>query len=80
MLEEDLKKLLKELIDGQQKKLFKMGRSFVPTLTEEDLLQPNDYVELEHNPLFRYEEGVIEGLKTAEMAILALLQDLKNQV
>lgn len=76
-MEKDLKELLRELIDGQQQKLLKMGREVIPTLTSEDLLQPNDYPELEHNPLFRYEEGVLEGLQTTEMALLAYLQDQK---
>ena len=73
-----IKALLKELIAGQEKKLFKMGRAVVPTLTSEDVLQPNDYPELENNPLFRYEEGVLEGLKTTEMALFAHFQDEKN--
>lgn len=75
MSPEQLEILFEELIGGQHKKLFKMGRQIVPRLTEEDLLQPNDYPELEHNPLFRYEEGVIEGLKTAQMAILSRLKE-----
>lgn len=74
-MDEEIKALVKELITGQEKKLFKMGREIVPTLTTEDILQPNDYPELENSPLFRYEEGVLEGLKTAEMALLALEQD-----
>jgi hypothetical protein len=76
-MNEKMKTLLKELIQGQEKKLLKMGRSIVPTLTSEDVLQPNDYPELENNPLFRYEEGVLEGHKTTEMALLALFQDEK---
>ncbi len=72
---DEIKGLLRELIVGQQKKLLKMGRQIVPRLTEEDVLQPNDYPELECSPLFRYEEGVLEGLQTTEMALLAYLQD-----
>lgn len=72
-----IKALLRDLITGQEKRLFKMGRELVPKLTTEDILQPNDYPELENNPLFRYEEGVLEGLKTAEMALFAHFQDEK---
>ncbi|MCH9632548.1 MAG: hypothetical protein S4CHLAM6_08860 [Chlamydiae bacterium] len=74
-MEDEIKDLLSELIVGQKKKLLKMGREIVPRLTEEDVLQPNDYPELESNPLFRYEEGVLEGLQTTEMAMLAWLKD-----
>lgn len=71
----EFQKLFEELIEGQQKKLFQMARQIVPNLTEDDLLQPNDYPDLEYNPLFRYEEGVMEGLKTAQMAIGARLKE-----
>lgn len=63
--------LLEELEAGQQKALLTLGRRIVPLLTEEDLLQPNDYPELEENPHFRYEEGVLAGIRTAMMAIRA---------
>jgi len=62
-------KLMEELIEGQKKVLLEVGRRFVPTLTPEDMLQPNDYLELEENPYFRYEEGVLAGLQTAQMAL-----------
>jgi hypothetical protein len=54
-------------IDYQREKLLKMGRAIVPTLTPEDILQPNDYLELEQNPCFRYEEGVLQGMLTLQM-------------
>lgn len=74
-MEEKLRALIEELVAGQEKKLMKMGREIIPTLTSEDILQPNDYPDLENNPLFRYEEGVLEGLKTTQMALYALIQD-----
>ncbi len=74
-MEEKIQKLLHELVEGQNKKLYKMGRDIVPYLTPEDLLQPNDYPSLENNPLFRYEEGVLEGIKTVDMALKALFKE-----
>ena len=41
------------------------------------LMQPNDFPDLENNPLFRYEEGVLEGLLTARMALKQELVTLK---
>jgi hypothetical protein len=76
--EKELEKLLDEILQGQKEKLLACGRSFIPTLTPEDLLQPCDYPILEQNPHFRYEEGVIEGLMTAKMAILALISHRGN--
>lgn len=60
-----------ELIALQRKKVFNCALRILPHLTEDDILQPNDFPQLEMNPHFRYEEGVLEGLMTARMAYLA---------
>lgn len=66
-----MEKLFDELIEAQRKKLFNSARRILPRVTADDLLQPNDFPELENHPHFRYEEGVLEGLLTARMAYLA---------
>lgn len=60
---------LLQMIEQQRKKLLQVGREFVPTLTSEDVLQPFDYPELENNPHFRYEEGLLAGLESAFYAL-----------
>ena len=60
-----------ELITLQRKKVLNCALRIIPHLTEDDILQPNDFPALEMNPHFRYEEGVLEGLLTARMAFLA---------
>jgi hypothetical protein len=60
-----------ELITLQRKKVLNCALRIIPHLTEDDILQPNDFPALEMNPHFRYEEGVLEGLMTARMAYLA---------
>jgi hypothetical protein len=67
--------LMAELVNYHQEQVLKLGRRIIPRLTPEDVLQPNDYPELENNPHFRYEEGMLSGIQTAQMAIRAL----KNQ-
>lgn len=74
-MKEEIKKLVDEIIQAQSDKVLACGRAIVPTLTSEDVLQPCDYPELEHNPLFRYEEGVLAGAHTVRSALLALLQE-----
>lgn len=69
---EKIEILLKELVQFHQNQLLKSGRRIIPHLTPEDLLQPNDFQELEFNPLFRYEEGVLAGIQTVQMALQAL--------
>ncbi|MEZ5314870.1 MAG: hypothetical protein R3E91_01475 [Chlamydiales bacterium] len=70
-----IKQLLNEMVEGQREKVLCCGRHFIPTLTLEDVLQPNDYPELEHNPHFRYEEGVLDGLQTMRAALLTLFNE-----
>lgn len=60
--------LFDEMISAQEEKLYAMGEKIVPHLTRDDLLQPNDFPQLENHPIFRYEEGLLEGLRTARMA------------
>jgi hypothetical protein len=64
--------LLEEMAEEQRKKLLAYGRRIIPTLTGDDILQPNDFPELEHHPEFRYEEGLLAGLQAAQMAIRAM--------
>lgn len=61
-----------DLIASQKKTLLVCAKRIVPGITADDLLQPNDFPELELHPHFRYEEGVLEGLLTARMAYLSL--------
>lgn len=70
-VKEKLLIVLNEIKALQKKRLLECGRSFVPHLTEDDILQPNDFAELEENPFFRYEEGVLAGIQMVESAILS---------
>jgi len=64
-----VEKILQELEKGQRTKLLELGRRIVPTLTPEDMLQPNDYLELENHPEFRYEEGILAGILSTAAAL-----------
>ncbi|MEM7174908.1 MAG: hypothetical protein AAF443_03125 [Chlamydiota bacterium] len=75
MSKKKLEQLLDELVAYQEKKLLNCGSAIVPRITADDILQPNDYPELENHPYFRYEEGVLKGIQEARMAILAWQRD-----
>ncbi len=72
---EEIKKLIEEMVSSQETKLLSCGRMLVPRLTTEDVLQPNDYPELENNPYFRYEEGILAGMQTIRTALLAYFKE-----
>lgn len=74
-MKEEIIQLIDEITALQQEKVLKCGRAFVPTLTSEDAMQPNDYPILENNPHFRYEEGVLEGVQSVRMALLAFFKE-----
>lgn len=57
-----------ELIEGQKQKLYLIAKRIIPSITPEDLLQPNDFPLLENHPEFRYEEGVLHGFLAAQFA------------
>ncbi len=76
----EINALLEELIIEQRKTLLKEGKRLVPTLIEDDLLQPNDFPMLEVNPSFRYEEGILAGFLSCKAAINALQRENSLQV
>ena len=64
--------VIQEILEMQHKKTLACGRRIIPALTADDMLQPNDFPLLENHPEFRYEEGVLEGIRTVHMALRAL--------
>lgn len=73
----DVEKLFDEMIHLQEEKLLLFASKIIPYITKDDLLQPNDFPELEFHPLFRYEEGILEGLLAAKAACLRLSKEQK---
>ncbi len=61
--------MLNELIENQKKALLALAVRIVPGVTDDDLLQPNDFPALENHPEFRYEEGVLHGFLAAYAAL-----------
>lgn len=68
-MQEETVRLLEQLIADQERKLFACAKQIVPTITPDDLLQPNDFPALEHHPFFRHEEGILDGLRIAATAL-----------
>jgi len=75
-MKQQLEALFNELIDLQEKKLLSYAATIIPNITTDDILQPNDYPELENHPFFRYEEGVLKGLHSAKMAVLSQQKEI----
>ncbi len=70
--------LLDELILSERKKMIDLAKEILGIpLTEDDLLQPNDFPELEGNPHFRFQEGIVIGLLTFQSAYLSSAKRLE---
>ena len=67
-----IENMVNEIVESQRSQLLRLGRRIIPNLTPEDMLQPNDYPELEHDPSFRYEEGFLAGVQSVQMALAAI--------
>ena len=70
-LEGALEKLFDQMISQQRKKVLKLAREAVPHISSEDVLNPHDYPELKAHPTFEYEDGLLAGLLSAQMAFRA---------
>lgn len=71
-----MEKIFEEMVIQQKKRMIRCAREIIPYISEDDLMQPNDFPLLENYPIFRYEEGVLEGILTARMAYLAKKKEM----
>jgi hypothetical protein len=72
----DALELIESLIVAQKEKVFTCARRIVPHITQEDVLQPNDFPQLEFHPHFRFEEGILDGMQVVRAAIQASLAEI----
>ena len=73
MKKEEALDIVNEMVHQQKKKIILYSEKVVPHIIPDDLLQPQDYPELDFDPLFRYEEGLLHGLEAALAALRATL-------
>lgn len=62
-------KILEEMIFLQRKKLMRLAQELGVHLTDEDILNPQDYPELLRSSRFNFEDGLLAGLLAAQMAL-----------
>jgi hypothetical protein len=72
-----VEEVMQELILGQRQRVLCLAQRIVPPLTEEDLLQPQDFSELDLNPEFRYEEGILVGFEAAITALRSIFNSAR---
>lgn len=70
--------LLDELIAQQRQKVLAIARQLLPKLSSEDVLNPDGYPLLRSDMIFNYEDGLLAGLLTAQMALRARLRNVDS--
>lgn len=63
--------LLQQMVDQQRAKVLRLAREAVPNLGPDDVLNPHDHPELKAHPTFEFEDGILSGLISAQIAIRA---------
>ncbi len=75
---EKVEKVMSEMVVYQKDKLLFFAKKIVPHIAPEDLLQPQDFPELDFHPEFRHEEGYLEGLERALAAVRRIRKESED--
>ena len=61
--------MLEEMVEHQQVKVLKVARGIIPDATPEDIRNPQDFPELSSDSLFNYEDGILTGYISLQIAL-----------
>jgi hypothetical protein len=70
--------LLGGMIEQQREKVGRIARRLAPGASRDDLLNPHDVAALAGDPQFNYEDGLLAGLLSAQMALRREAADRKR--
>lgn len=62
-------KTLEQMIQLQKKKVMQVAEDLVPNITPEDLRNPQDFPTLYQDALFNYEDGILTGYLSVQVAL-----------
>lgn len=66
-----LDRTLEEMVQLQRKKVMRLAQELGVRLTDEDILNPQDYPALLKSHRFNFEDGFLAGLLAVQMALRA---------
>jgi hypothetical protein len=72
---EPFESVIEKMVEQQRNKLLKLAREIIPGATPEDIRNPQDFPQLLNDPLFNYEDGVLAGYLSVQMAWRSQAQD-----
>ncbi len=62
--------LLQQMIDQQRHRTTRIAQRIQPDLSEDDLRDPHSFPQVNSRPEFAYEDGILAGLISAQVALL----------
>jgi len=65
--------LFESMITAQRAKVLRIAREILPQLTPDDVLNPHDFPELNEDAQYNFEDGILSGYISAQMAVRAEL-------
>ena len=66
--------LFDKMVSQQQAKVLRLAREVIPHITPEELRNPHDFPQLREHPHFEFEDGLLSGLISAQVALNAELK------
>jgi hypothetical protein len=74
-----LEQLMEEMIVQQRERTTRIAQRIQPNLSEDDLRDPHSFPQVNSRPEFAYEDGLLAGLISAQVAVLREIGDhLRN--
>lgn len=70
--------LFEQMIEQQRHKTLEIARAKVPYLTPDDILTPEAYPSIHDDGPFNYEDGILNGLLSAQMAVRAWFREAER--
>lgn len=68
--------LFETMIQAQRAKVLRIAREVLPNITPDDVLNPHDFPELDQDGQYNFEDGILSGYISAQMAVRAELAAL----
>ena len=69
--QQQLNSIMQDMIEIQKQKTLDVANSIVPNVTHEDIRNPQDFPALFDHAIFNYEDGILTGYLSMQMAIRA---------
>jgi hypothetical protein len=68
---ESLDALFAQMVAQQREKVLALARQRNPKLTAEDIMNPENFPEIDSDGPFNFEDGILSGLVSAQIAVRA---------